>query len=70
MKKWIAVICTLVIFVFAFFVQNQIKDNEDLGDGYYYLPPYEALDIGFPEGAVIYKSSQKTHLAILRCMAR
>lgn len=34
-------------------------DDESLGNGYYYLPEYEAIDLGFPYGAVVYKSSKK-----------
>lgn len=33
--------------------------DSDLGNGYFYLPPYEALDIGSPYGAIIYKSDIK-----------
>lgn len=33
--------------------------NADLGDSYYYLDKYEAKDIGFPDGAIIYKSETK-----------
>ncbi|NCA85794.1 MAG: DUF3997 domain-containing protein [Clostridia bacterium] len=35
------------------------NDEQDLGDNYYYLPDYEAIDIGFPNGAIIYKATQK-----------
>lgn len=34
-------------------------DNTNLGNGYYYLPPDEALDIGYPYGSIIYKSNLK-----------
>jgi len=34
-------------------------DEQNLGDNYYYLPKYEAVDIGYPGGAIIYKSAQK-----------
>ncbi|WP_316812869.1 DUF3997 domain-containing protein [Pedobacter heparinus] len=33
--------------------------EEDLGKGYYYLPADEALDIGYPYGAIVYQSSAK-----------
>ena len=33
--------------------------EEELGNGYYYLPDYEALDIGYCKGSTIYKSIQK-----------
>jgi len=35
------------------------NDEQDLGDNYYFLPEYEAIDIGFPDGAVVYKAAQK-----------
>ena len=35
------------------------NDNQELGDNYYFLHDYEAVDIGFPDGAVIYKATQK-----------
>lgn len=58
MKKWIILIliiacCAIVVF---FICRN---NKQDLGDNYYYLPEYEAVDIGFPDGAVIYKAKQK-----------
>lgn len=31
----------------------------NLGDNYYYLNKYEAIDIGYPNGAIIYKSQQE-----------
>jgi hypothetical protein len=34
-------------------------DNASLGEDYYYLPIYEAKDVGYPGGATIYKSPQK-----------
>ena len=34
--------------------------DRELGDGYYFLPKYESIDIGYPEGeAIIYKSNQE-----------
>ena len=59
MKKWIIVICVLITIGIVFFITKTEKDTETLGDNYYYLSPYEAIDVGFPEGAIIYKSSQK-----------
>lgn len=58
MKKYIITnsLILLVILV-TFFLK--LKNDESLGDSYYYLPKHEAIDIGFPEGAIIYKSSQK-----------
>lgn len=34
-------------------------DQADLGKGYYYLSEYDAVDIGYPDGAIIYKSVEK-----------
>jgi hypothetical protein len=34
-------------------------DEENLGDDYYYLTPYDALDVGYPGGAIVYKSDRK-----------
>lgn len=36
-----------------------LGDNQDLGDDYYYLPDYEAEDIGYPGGAIVYKARKK-----------
>lgn len=33
--------------------------EEVLGNGYYYLPKYEAIDVGFPKGSVIYQSNNR-----------
>ncbi len=30
-----------------------------LGDGYYYLSVEEAIDVGYPDGAIIYKSTER-----------
>lgn len=58
MKKWI-IICFLILIISIIVILIR-KDNEQiLGDGYYYLPKYEAIDVGYPEGSIIYKSSQK-----------
>lgn len=57
MKNWILVICTLFFFGILLFVFE--SDEQDLGDNYFYLPAYEAIDIGHSEGAIIYKSITK-----------
>ena len=59
MKKWIIVICVLITIGIVFFITKTEKDTETLGDNYYYLSPYEAIDVGFPEGDIIYKYYQK-----------
>ena len=34
--------------------------DRELGNGYYFLPKYEAIDVGYPEGeAIIYKSNKE-----------
>lgn len=35
------------------------KDETDLGNNFYYLPDYESIDIGYPYGTIVYKSSEK-----------
>lgn len=57
MKKWIL---TIIIFVFVLIIfMFWGNDEQDLGDNYYFLPEYEAIDIGFPDGPIIYKAQQK-----------
>lgn len=37
-------------------------NDRELGDGYYHLPKYEAVDVGYSEGqAIVYKGSQEYH---------
>lgn len=57
MKKWIIIIIVILLFGILFFIWQ--IDEQDLGKDYYYLPKYKAIDIGYPGGAVIYKSAQK-----------
>lgn len=57
MKKWIIIILIIAFFSVMLFMWQ--VDEQDLGGNYYYLPNYEAIDIGYPNGAVIYKSKQK-----------
>jgi hypothetical protein len=60
MKKAIVifvVFCTVLYVIF--FMRSD--DKQILGDEYYYLPRYEAIDVGFPGGAIIYKGIQKYH---------
>lgn len=57
MNKWIIILVMLFFGIATlFFLQ---KDEQDLGDNYYYLPLYEAIDVGLPDGAIVYKSTQK-----------
>jgi hypothetical protein len=57
MKRIMLVILVILFLGFLFFFLR--KDERDLGEGYYYLPKYEAVDVGYPEGAAIYKSHKK-----------
>ena len=59
MKKLVTllllVIASLIVIPPAFW-----KDQNNLGDNYYFLPTYESIDVGYPGGnAVIYRSPQK-----------
>ena len=54
-KKIIAIIILITVVLFFFWGESK----QDLGDSYYYLPKYEAIDVGYPGGAIIYKSQQK-----------
>lgn len=49
----------MALFIAFALYQFLISDNEKLGAGYYYLPEYEANDIGYIGGGIIYKSSEK-----------
>ena len=57
MKKWIVAVFVVLLSAVLFFIWG-INDHY-LGDKYYYLPKYEAIDIGYPGGAIIYKSPKK-----------
>lgn len=46
-------------FTLLLFMIFSCSDNTNLGNNYYYLPEYEAIDIGYPNGAIIYKSFNK-----------
>jgi len=56
MKKWPIAIFIVSVSAILFFLWG--VDEQELGDNYYYLPKYEAIDIGYP-GAIIYKSTRK-----------
>ena len=47
--------------IFVLFTLFSCNDGSDLGDDYYYLPDYEALDIGYAYGTMVYKSENKNH---------
>ncbi len=58
MKKLIITIF-VTIFISSTLYLILDSDEQNLGDNYFYLPEYEAIDFGFPNGSVIYKSEQK-----------
>lgn len=35
--------------------------EQELGDGFFFLPSYIAMDVGFDDGSLIYKSTQKNY---------
>lgn len=43
-----------------------LKDQSDLGDGYFFLNEYDAYDYGYPGGPVIYKSDNFHHLTNIK----
>ena len=57
MRKWIIGICILLLFGILFLITR--GGEQTLGENYYYLPEYEAYDVGYTEGGIIYKSSEK-----------
>lgn len=62
MKKAIII---LILLIFAIAVVYKYWDTDsDLGDDYYFVPEYEAIDVGSPLGAVVYKSEVKNSYSI------
>jgi hypothetical protein len=57
MKKWFVVVCVALLAGLLF--SRWGADEQELGEGYYYLPSYEAVDVGYPGGPVVYKAAQK-----------
>lgn len=51
------VIIGMLIVCAGFMIMLRI-DQQTSGERYYYLPEYEAYDLGFPDGGIIYKSSE------------
>jgi hypothetical protein len=47
------------LILFAALIFSSCADKSDLGNSYYYLDPFEAMDVGYPDGAIIYKSNKK-----------
>lgn len=50
---------TFILILLTFLIPGCKWSNADLGDSYYYLDSYEAYDVGYPYGAIIYKSLHK-----------
>jgi hypothetical protein len=48
---------TLMAIVIVFIIS--CRDEANLGYNYYYLSKYDAMDIGMPLGAIVYKSDNK-----------
>ena len=58
MKKLITAIVIILLLVVLCLIWRR-GNEQDLGDNYFYLPRYEAVDIGYPDGAIIYKSAER-----------
>jgi hypothetical protein len=58
MKKWIMLIMGMLIVCAGYWLMLR-TDQQTLGWRYYYLPQYEAYDLGYPDGGIIYKSSEQ-----------
>lgn len=58
------IIIGLVLMLFFLKIATN-KDDQNLGSGYYFLPNYEAIDVGYPYGNLIYKSNNKNHFDII-----
>ncbi|EKT3966592.1 hypothetical protein NTJ12_001659 [Flavobacterium psychrophilum] len=50
-----------IVVLLTLFTLFSCNDGSDLGNKYYYLPDYEALDIGYAYGSIVYKSENKNH---------
>lgn len=68
MKK--SLLCIFLITLFG-------CSEQKLGDGYFYLPDYEAMDVGYPYGSIVYKSNQKNvyrdiliHADVISCTVK
>ncbi len=49
----------LFLFLLTIISFLSCQDKTDLGNSYYYLDTFEAKDVGFPGGAIIYKGERK-----------
>lgn len=57
MKKITFNFCLLFLVSIMTFCARE--NQASLGNDYYYLSVYEARDVGYPEGAIVYKSSKE-----------
>ena len=57
MKKRLLLLGFALCVGFVFFVWG--GSEQELGDGYYYLPAYEAVDMGYPGGPIVYQSTER-----------
>ena len=60
-KLKISITIFILILLSYLIVTIFIKDEQNLGNGYYFLPDYEAIDIGYSYGNMLYKSDKKNH---------
>jgi hypothetical protein len=58
MKK-IAIISLVSFLILGWLFKDFFKDKSELGDDYYYLSDFEAMDVGCPYGAIVYKAKRK-----------
>lgn len=49
----------IILTFITIFLSNCSNNNTELGNSYYYLDRFEATDIGYPNGAIVYKSPTK-----------
>lgn len=62
MKKAIIILVLLILAVAV--IYKYWDTDSDLGDNYYFIPEYEATDVGSPYGAVVYKSEVKNSYSV------
>jgi hypothetical protein len=54
--KIIIILTSIFLVTISYFL---IVDSTNLGENYFYLTPDEGYDIGYPGGAIVYKSTKK-----------
>ena len=50
---------TKIILFLSIFCFLSCRNNDNLGSGYYYLSDFNAMDVGYPYGSIVYKSNQE-----------